>query len=336
MTSQIFEPNGEGIQAAAAVLRRGGIVAFPTETVYGLGADAFNEEAVRRIYAVKGRPADNPSIVHIARASDIGLLTPAVAPDVVRLADAFWPGPLTMIVEKRPEVPGVTTGGLATVGVRLPDSDIARALIRAAGSPVAAPSANPSGRPSPTAAAHVLADFEGARPGAGLAPDAVLRGPDCRIGIESTVVDMTASPPAVLRPGYVTAYDLSNVLGVDVTDAREGGGEEGAAPKAPGMKYRHYAPEAEMLVIEGAREKVESEIGRLKTLNEGIGRRVGVMLFEEEAYMRAAHDFFARLRALDREGVDLILAGALPMADGLGFAVMNRMMKAAGYNIVKV
>jgi L-threonylcarbamoyladenylate synthase len=322
-------------------------VAFPTETVYGLGADAFNADAVRRVYAAKGRPADNPSIVHIARASDLGLLTPRVAPDVVRLADAFWPGPLTMIVEKRAEVPDVTTGGLPSVGVRLPDSEIARALIRAAGTPVAAPSANPSGRPSPTTAEHVLADFGVGGPGkpgpyggkgkpgqSGV--DAILAGPDCRIGIESTVVDMTVTPPQVLRPGFVTAYEIACVLG----DAENAKPDDDGAPKSPGMKYRHYAPEAEMVVIEGPRAKVESEIARLKSLNEGIGRRVGVLLFEESDYVTAAHEFYARLRALDASGADLILAGALAAADGaaggLGFAVMNRMMRAAGHNIVQV
>jgi L-threonylcarbamoyladenylate synthase len=364
----------EKIREAAAVLRRGGLVAFPTETVYGLGADAFNAEAVARVYEAKGRPSDNPMIVHIARASDLSLLTTRLTPDIVRLADAYWPGPLTLVLPKRQEIPARTTGGLDTVGVRLPDSPIAMELIRLAGMPIAAPSANLSGSPSPTMAAHVIADLNGK-------VDVILAGPDSQVGIESTVVDMTVSPPQVLRPGVITTDDLAQTLGVQVeldpalqrdfseteqhanvpTDAEdvgnaenaenagsgggagsggsaenaEGGGSA-AAPRAPGMKYRHYAPKAEMIVIEGAPDRVRAEISRLKSLNEGIGREVGVLLFEERAYTDAAHDFYARLRDLDESGADLILAGALAADVGLGFAVMNRMMKAAGHHIVRV
>jgi len=336
---ELTEAAYEKIREAAEVLKRGGLVAFPTETVYGIGADAFNEEAVRRVYEAKGRPSDNPMIVHIARASDVGLLVSEIVPDVVKLADAFWPGPLTMVLPKREEVPARVTGGLDTVGVRLPDSPVAAALIRFAGTPVAAPSANLSGRPSPTKAEHVIEDLDGK-------VDIILAGLECRVGIESTVVDMTVTPPCVLRPGIVTIDDLESVLEKPV---RQGDGssvtlrvtEEPSPcptepPRSPGMKYRHYAPEAEMLVIEGRREKVVSEIDRLKKLNENLGLNVGVLLFEERDYVTAAHDFYARIRALDEEGADLIIAGALPENDGLGFAVMNRMMKAAGYNIARV
>ena len=340
----------EKICEAAGVIKRGGLVAFPTETVYGIGADAFNEEAVGRVYEAKGRPSDNPMIVHIARASDAGLLARFLSPDTVKLADAFWPGPLTMVLPKREEVPARVTGGLATVGVRLPDSPIALALIRLAGTPVAAPSANLSGRPSPTKAEHVLQDLDGK-------VDVILIGPDCRVGIESTVVDMTTAPPCVLRPGFVTRDHIEAILekpvlitgnyhgdgavdryhGDGAVDRYHGDGSYGAeAPKSPGMKYSHYAPKADMLVIEGAREKVRSEIDRLKALNEGLGLKVGVLLFEESDFLRAAHDFYAELRRLDEEGADLIIAGALPETDGLGFAVMNRMLKAAGYNIARV
>ena len=351
MKTSIYEVNDlteaayEKIRRAAEVIKRGGLVAFPTETVYGIGADAFNEEAVGRVYEAKGRPRDNPMIVHIARASDAGLLARSLSPDVIKLADAFWPGPLTMVLPKRDEVPARVTGGLGTVGIRLPDSPVAAALIRFAGTPVAAPSANLSGRPSPTKAEHVIEDLDGK-------VDVILIGPDCRVGIESTVVDMTAEPPCVLRPGVVTGYDLESVLEkpVMVPHLRQGDATHGDAyqgdgsfdrqgdepPKSPGMKYRHYAPQAQMLVVEGFREKVISEIARLKALNEGLGSKVGVLLFEERDYVTAAHDFYAELRALDEEGVDLILAGALPETDGIGFAVMNRMMKAAGYNIARV
>jgi len=195
----------EKIREAAEVIKRGGLVAFPTETVYGIGADAFNEEAVDRVYEAKGRPSDNPMIVHIARASDVGLLAAELTPGTVKLADAFWPGPLTMVLSKRGEVPARVTGGLGTVGVRLPDSPAAAELIKFAGTPIAAPSANLSGKPSPTKAAHVLGDLDGK-------VDVILIGPDCRVGIESTVVDMTTAPPCVLRPGVVTRDHIEAIL----------------------------------------------------------------------------------------------------------------------------
>ena len=320
------------VRQAAEIIKRGGLVAFPTETVYGLGADAFNEEAVRRVYEAKGRPADNPMIVHIARASDIELLTASLTPGFVKLADAFWPGPLTMVVKKRPEVPGACTGGLDTVGVRLPDSEVARELIRLAGTPVAAPSANISGSPSPTKGEHVIRDLDGK-------VDAIIAGEDCRVGIESTVVDMTGPAPVVLRPGVITAGDIEAALAEDGglrIQQRDAACEETSAPRSPGMKYRHYAPRAQMLVVEGEREKVKAELERLKALNERLGAKVGLLVFEESDYLKAAHDFYSRLRQLDDEGADLIIAGALPAADGISFAVMNRMMRAAGYNVVRV
>jgi len=331
------------IQRAADVLKRGGLVAFPTETVYGLGANAFDDEAVLRVYRAKGRPSDNPMIVHICRAGDIRILSGSLSPGIVKLADAFWPGPLTMVLEKLPEVPARVTGGLDTVGARLPDSLVATELIRLAGTPVAAPSANLSGRPSPTKAEHVIADLDGKA-------DVILAGRPCRVGIESTVVDMTVDPPQVLRPGVVTKDDIEAALGtqgdipfvssgaVTHADAPRSPGDATRpdAPRSPGMKYRHYAPKARMVVVEGARDKVNMELARLKALNERLGLRVGILLFEESGYIEAAHDFYAKLRELDDEGNDLIIAGALSENDGIGFAVMNRMMKAAGHNIVRV
>ena len=322
----------EKVEFAGEIIKTGGLVAFPTETVYGLGANAFDEEAVKKVYAAKGRPSDNPMIVHIARASDIGALTNVITPNIVKLADNFWPGPLTMILKKKENVPSTTTGGLNTVAVRLPDNPIAIELIRAAGTPIAAPSANISGSPSPTKAEHVIRDLDGKI-------EIILAGQDSRIGIESTVIDMTSEIPTILRPGIITAdhisaaldtkviYDPSLVLAENI-DVSE--------PRSPGMKYKHYAPRAEMLVIEGNKDKVKSEIERLKHLNEEMGSKVGVILFEEQSYIEAAHDFYSRLRDLDDEGVDLILAGALSQKDGVGFAVMNRMMKSAGYRIVLV
>ncbi|MDR0854091.1 MAG: threonylcarbamoyl-AMP synthase [Clostridiales Family XIII bacterium] len=344
MKTEILDVSGlaedamEKISHAASVLRRGGLVAFPTETVYGLGANALDEKAVAKVYEAKGRPSDNPMIVHISRASDIGMLTPTLSPAIVKLADNFWPGPLTIICKKREEVPSIVTGGLDTVAIRLPDSSIAIELIKLSGVPIAGPSANLSGSPSPTKAEHVIADLDGR-------VDVILKGPDSRIGIESTVVDMTVSPPVVLRPGVLTADILSAAIDepVELDPALLGRGSSDEAedsaeiiPKSPGMKYKHYAPTAEMVVVEGQRKRVTEEIKRLKSMNERIGRKVGVILFEEKEYVEAAHDFYARLRELDDEKVDLILAGALSYKDGVGFAVMNRMMKSAGHNVVKV
>lgn len=334
MKTQILSNKNEDIEKAAHILRDGGLVAFPTETVYGLGANAFDEEAVAKVYEAKGRPSDNPMIVHISRASDIGQLTRMLSPDIVALIENFWPGPLTIVVKKRPEVPYRTTGGLETVAVRMPDNETALELISKALCPVAAPSANLSGSPSPTRADDVIEDLDGK-------VDAIIKGDDCRVGIESTVVDMTGDVPTILRPGIITAENIEAALGKKVVydkaispDKIQTG--EDFKPKSPGMKYKHYAPKADMLVIEGERAKVKAEIERLKTLNERLGNNVGVILFEEKAFIEAAHDFFARLRDLDKEGVDLILAGALSDTDGVGFAVMNRMLKSAAYNIVKV
>lgn len=346
MQTKILTTSEKDIRLAAEIIRNGGLVAFPTETVYGLGADALDEDAVGRIYEAKGRPGDNPMIVHIARASDIGRLTPMLSADIVALIENFWPGPLTMVLRKKPEIPERTTGGLDTVAVRMPDSEAALNLINLAGCPIAAPSANISGSPSPTRAKDVIADMDGKI-------DAVISGEDCRVGIESTVVDMTGDVPTILRPGIITAENIEAAIGKEVRydeallndtgmgrlDPADGAADpegSGYRPKSPGMKYKHYAPKAQMTVIEGRRDKVKSEIERLKALNERLGLKVGVILFEEKAFIEAAHDLFSKLRDLDNEGVDLILAGAMSDRDGVGFAVMNRMLKSAGYNIARV
>ena len=325
------------IDEAAGILLKGGLVAFPTETVYGLGANALDAEAVAKIYQAKGRPSDNPLIVHIARASNIGELTPFLTPKIIRLVDNFWPGPLTIVLPKKPNVPDITTGGLDTVAIRMPDDPVALELIKKAGCPIAAPSANISGRPSPTKGEHVVADLNGK-------VDAILIGNDCRVGIESTVLDMTGDVPTILRPGIITAENIEAALGEKVMmdpalnqrHDKADGSEEDLVPRAPGMKYTHYAPKADMTIIEGHKDKVKAEIERLKGLNEKLGLKVGVILFEEKAFIEAAHEFFAKLREMDDEGVDLILAGALSEKDGVGFAVMNRMLKSAGYKIAKV
>jgi len=339
METKILSTSNEDIKTAAAIIKSGGLVAFPTETVYGLGANALDEVAVKKIYSTKGRPSDNPMIVHISSPADIGLLASSWNSTVNRLMDIFWPGPLTLVLNKKEGIPDVTTGGIDTVAVRMPDDACALAIIKQAGCPVAAPSANISGRPSPTKAEHVINDLDGKI-------DAIVVGSDCRVGIESTVLDVTGEIPVILRPGIITADEIREALGMNVeldpsllkrnTQDSDSGEAEDFSPKSPGMKYKHYAPEAEMTIIEGQRSKVEAEIKRIKELKESEGKSVGVIMFEERAFKKAAREFFAKLRELDGQGVDVILAGALSQADGVGFAVMNRMLKSAGYNIIKI
>lgn len=316
-------------------------MAFPTETVYGLGADALNPEAVGKVYAAKGRPSDNPMIVHISSKDDLTRLTFEITEDMKKLADVFWPGPLTMVVPARPVVPKVTTGGLDTVAVRMPSDLTAASLITASGVPIAAPSANLSGKPSPTTARHVIDDLDGRI-------DAIIEGGDCQVGIESTVVDMTGSVPAVLRPGIITQEQLSSALGKTVEldpvlltkpEIKRGEGlletDGDFKPKSPGMKYKHYAPKAEMIIYKGDREKAALAMAEEKLRRVECGQKVEIIIYDDEEPEKAAREFFAKLRACDKAGVDVILAAALK-EDGVGFAVMNRMFKSAGYNIVEV
>lgn len=341
MFTRIFGTTTEEIKQAAKIIKEGGLVAFPTETVYGLGADALNSEAVGKVYAAKGRPSDNPMIVHISSKDDLSKLTPELTADMKKLMDAFWPGPLTMVVPAKDIIPKVTTGGLATVGIRMPSNPTAAELIRLSGVPIAAPSANLSGKPSPTSYKHAADDLDGRI-------DGIIAGGDCEAGIESTVVDMTEEIPSVLRPGIITAEQLSQALGKKVSidpalferpDIFNNGGllETGAdfKPKSPGMKYKHYAPKAEMIIYQGAPEKVKLAMTEEKVKRNSFGQKVEIIVFDDEHPEEAAHDFFARLRACDKAGVDVILAAAL-REDGIGFAVMNRMFKSAGYNIKEV
>ena len=321
----------EDIAKAGEIVADGGLVAFPTETVYGLGADAFDPEAVASIYAVKGRPSDNPSIVHIADREQLSMLTPEITPMMERVMDAFWPGPVTMICQKTYEVPYVTTGGLDSVGIRMPSNEVARALIRAAGCPIAAPSANLSGKPSPTSAEHVKDDFDGKI-------GAIIDGGPCEIGIESTVIDMTGDVPMILRPGIMTQEDFEEKLGVPVIldpALNKKPEDPDFHPKAPGMKYRHYAPKAPMIIFEGEEEAVLEAIEREKDEHEMEGEDVVVITFGQDEAVEAARELFAKLREADKEKADLILAAALPQK-GVGFSVMNRMLKSAGFNIRKV
>lgn len=341
MFTRIFGTTTEEIKQAAEIIKDGGLVAFPTETVYGLGADALNAEAVGKVYAAKGRPSDNPMIVHISSKDDVLKLTPKITEDMQKLMDAFWPGPLTMVVPALDVIPKVTTGELDTVGIRMPSEPAAAELISASETPIAAPSANLSGKPSPTSYKHVADDLDGRI-------DGIIAGGDCEAGIESTVVDMTEDVPSVLRPGIITAKQLSEVLGKQVgidpallekPDIFNNGGllETGAdfKPKSPGMKYKHYAPKAEMIIYQGEPEKVKLAMAEEKVKRNSFGQKVEIIVFDDEHPEDAAHDFFARLRACDKAGVDVILAAAL-REDGIGFAVMNRMFKSAGYNIKEV
>ena len=335
---------------AGRILKAGGLVAFPTETVYGLGGDAFNPDSSRKIYAAKGRPSDNPLIVHICKWDDIYRLV-STAPEhagklaaAKKLADAFWPGPLTMILPKAEEVPEETTGGLRTVAVRMPSHKTALALIEASGGYVAAPSANTSGRPSPTLAKYVLEDMDGRI-------DMVIDGGEVGIGLESTIVDLTVSPAEILRPGYVTEAMLRTLLGEIETDRTVFDGNSGQAPKAPGMKYRHYAPKGELTIVSGEEEKTFSYINERLRQARAAGKRTAVIAAEETARnydadirkslggrtdgLSAAKRLYRVLRELDDEGAEIIYAEAFENT-GLGAALMNRLLKAAGHRMIEL
>lgn len=344
-----LKPTRENIEYSARVIAQGGLVAFPTETVYGLGANGLDPIAIKKIYEAKGRPWDNPMIFHIASPLDLESLAQIISREMEALIVAFWPGPLTMVVRKTPLVPLVATGGLNTVAVRMPNHKVALELIEKAQCPVVAPSANLSGRPSGTKYQDVWEDMNGR-------VDVILEGDDCQLGIESTVVDMTIPEKiTILRPGAISVKDIKkaleayNIKGTDVIwnsdSCQNSGEEEGQAPKSPGMKYRHYAPKGEMIIVAGKPEKVREKIESLKeeaenqTKDDGGRKKVAVLFIEDLDPEEVAHHFFARLRELDREGVDLILAGAINQdndEEGIGGAVMNRMLKAAGYQVIKV
>lgn len=332
----------EIIEQAGAILKQGGLVAFPTETVYGLGANALDEEAAMKTYAAKGRPSDNPLIVHIAELEALEKIVTEIPESVGILADNFWPGPLTLIFNKKECVPLGTTGGLDTVAVRMPDDDIARAMIKAGGGYVSGPSANTSGRPSPTTAQHVAEDLDGKI-------EMILDGGSVDIGVESTILDMTVEPPMILRPGAITKEMLEEVIGPVEVDAALLSEDSGKAPKAPGMKYRHYAPKAEMIIVEGEPSETVQAIKKLLSEQEALGKKVGIIATNEsmEEYKTGkvksigsrqnektvAHNLYKILREFDEEEVDYIYSEAFPEV-GIGMAVMNRLGKAAGHHVV--
>lgn len=325
------------IAAAAAVIRRGELLAIPTETVYGLGADALDEKAVRSIYEAKGRPSDNPLIIHVPGPEWLERYCRQVPQMAYDLAEAFWPGPLTMILSRDPVVPDRTTGGLNTVGVRCPDHPVTLAIIAAAGTPVAAPSANLSGRPSCTNALDVLEDMEGKIP-------AIVDGGPCQVGVESTILDLTVMPPQLLRPGGMPVEALAAVVGkIAIDPAVTGLLGPGEQPKAPGMKYRHYAPHAKVIVLTG-KGAVTAEY-----IRQHCSAQSGVICFEEYAPLfegmevhllgpetdqkEQARRVFDALRKFDYTTVTEIYAQC-PDESGLGLAIGNRLKKAAGFRII--
>lgn len=332
------------LAVASDILKNGGTVAFPTETVYGLGANALEETSIKKIFEAKGRPSDNPLIVHIAAVEDIKPLVADIPNHVDVLMERFWPGPLTLVFRKSSLVPPMITGGLDTVAIRMPAHPIARTLIAMAGVPVAAPSANLSGKPSPTQASHVVEDLLGR-------VDAIISGGSCKVGLESTVLDITGEVPMILRPGGVTKEELESVIGKVVIDrAIEGGDEKHLVPKSPGMKYTHYAPKAEVVVVEGEQQSVVSRIQQMQREKQKTGMKVGIMATDEtkdkydnaqilsvgsrERLETITNNLFRVLRAFDEIGVDIILAEAIERK-GLGDAIMNRLLKAAGNHVVK-
>lgn len=333
MITSLLKDTKEDIKKAAEIIASGGLVAFPTETVYGLGADALNADAVSKVYAAKGRPSDNPMIVHISSTDDIPKLTDEITADMKTLMDAFWPGPMTMIVNRKPIIPDVTTGGLDTVGIRMPDNETARLLIEMSGCPIAAPSANLSGKPSPTTYKHVVEDLEGRI-------DAIIMSGDCEVGIESTVIDMTGETPMILRPGGITKQMIEGTLGKEILldptlNKRPDLFNNNLKPKAPGMKYKHYAPEAKVVLYDGEPKEVLGAMQSEKKRLESEGKKVSLIFFDKGEDKKAAHELFARLRLADSENADFILVNTLA-EEGLGFSVMNRMLKSAGYNIKKI
>jgi len=362
------------LREAADILSSGGTVAFPTETVYGLGADALNESAVRKIYEAKGRPSDNPLIVHIADTAQLEGLVQEIPEKAQKLMNAFWPGPVSIIMKKLPCIPDCVTAGLDTVGIRMPENAEAAELLKMSGVPVAAPSANLSGKPSPTRPEHVLHDLQGR-------VDGIILGRDCEVGIESTVINLSCDPPVILRPGIITKDDIEAVIGLvdqagrklpgtiaEISPAAAQAAESGKAPqgsdsqpepdsqdnipRAPGMKYTHYAPDAPMILFEGEPADIVRRIIEQAGEELDKGRKLGIIgadntvmgyryfLGEDSDRLHivsagdrgdlrsVAHNIFDILRSFDLLGVDLILAEAFE-AEGVGFSVMNRMDKAA-------
>ncbi|MBQ8924357.1 MAG: threonylcarbamoyl-AMP synthase [Lachnospiraceae bacterium] len=333
------------MKKASDILRGGGLVAFPTETVYGLGADALNPEASKKIYEAKGRPSDNPLIVHIAYKEDVYKIAENVSDKTVMLMEAFWPGPLTIILNKKKNVPDSTTGGLGTVAIRMPSHPAAMRLIKESGVYIAAPSANTSGRPSPTLAEHVIEDMDGRI-------DMIIDGGAVGIGIESTIVDMTGDIPVILRPGYITKKMLEEIVGEVSIDKGLIESDSNIRPKAPGMKYTHYAPKGELTIVEAdTNEKVVEMINSLVVKKTSKGYKTVIIAANDNASsykcdnvlvvgeadkgLTISANLYAVLRKCDELGADYIYSEAFDNNE-LSGAIMNRLLKAAGHRVIKV
>lgn len=333
----------EIIQTAAKILQEGGLVAFPTETVYGLGGNGLDGTACEKIYLAKGRPSDNPLILHISELEELNPIVGSISPAAKKLMDAFWPGPLTMVFPKSDIVPEKATGGLDTVAVRFPDHPVARAIIKAAGLPIAAPSANSSGKPSPTRASHVAFDLDGKI-------DMIVDGGATEWGLESTIVDVSGEVPMILRPGAITKEMMEDVVGkVEIDPAILKKPAADVKPKAPGMKYTHYSPKAEVVLVKGETKTVADEINRLTAEDHAHGYKTGVMATEETKDLYTADivlslgsrerpeeigaNLFRVLRKFDFLGAERVYSEVFS-EEGEGMAIMNRLNKAAGYQVI--
>lgn len=336
MLTKLLKKNENDIKTAAEILRNGGLCAIPTETVYGLAANAFDSVAVRNIFIAKGRAQDNPLIVHISDMSELSPLVTEIPEIVYKLADKYWPGPLTMIMNKSDLVPDEVTCGGKTVAIRMPQNPIARAIIKESGVPLAAPSANLSGGVSPVTAQHCIDDLTGR-------VDAILDGGECTVGLESTVLLCTSNPPKLLRPGFVTPEDIESVIGhIDIDDAVLHPLKEGVKPASPGMKYKHYSPKANVIIIKGDSDEY------IDYVNHAKGEKIYALCFDEDKdkltvpYVtfgkhddekeQAAH-LFLSLRELDEMGAKTIYA-RMPKSNGVGLAVLNRLLRAAAFQII--
>ena len=344
MLTRLLSPSPDTYSMAADILKSGGLVAFPTETVYGLGANALDSDAVLSVFSAKGRPADNPLIVHIHDRIQLDSLCD-VPDEAIRLMDAFWPGPLTILFQKKPIVPDQVTAGLPTVAVRMPSHPVARTMLRICDLPVAAPSANRSGRPSPTTAAHVMQDMDGHIP-------LIIDGGMCEVGVESTVLDLCHGAPVILRPGGVTREMISRSLDREVEVAgsvlRPLRRDETAL--SPGMRYKHYAPQAELTLVDGPSDRVVPLLRSLYKEQISLGKKSCVLCFTEHLPLLAscnphdigaantpaeiAHRLFDVLRSLDDEGMQVVFSEVIP-PDGVGLAVMNRLGRAASFRTIQ-
>lgn len=335
------KPETSKIRIVAETLRKGGLVAFPTETVYGLGADALNPEAIKKIFEVKGRPKDNPLIVHIANKKEVYKLTKEIPKEAKRLIDKFWPGPLTIIMKKSDIVSGIVTAGLDSVAIRMPDNKIALTLIKKTKDPIVAPSANLSGKPSPTIARDVIQDLYGKI-------DVIIDGGETDIGVESTVLDLTTNPPTLLRPGGIILEELKKILGkINVSPVARGKRAKELTTKSPGMKYNHYSPNAHIILVEGkyqgVKRKVQERVDEYKkerkkvaimTTNKNHTYETDIVKFMGSNLNTMAKNLFKSFREFDRKEVDIIVVEGVEDKD-LGLAIMNRLRKAS-YKIIYV